>query len=293
MRQEESLSVEWPAPAKLNLFLHLIGRRQDGYHLLQSVFQLLDYGDTLRFGIRADGRIRRCTELAGVQPADDLSVKAAELLQRSCNIPWGADIYLTKRLPMGGGLGGGSSDAATTLVALNYLWECDLPTKRLMALGLELGADVPVFIFGQSSWAEGIGECLQLLKLPERWYVVLKPAVDISTASVFSAAELTRNCPPITIEDFFSGRCGNVFEPIVRQRYPEVGQVLDWLDQYAQAESEGAKLTGTGSCVYMACDTQEWAQTVLKGIPQERAGFIARGLDESPLTKQLRKVRGF
>ena len=140
---------------------------------------------------------------------------------------------------------------------------------------------------------EGIGERLQLLKLPERWYLVLKPAVDISTASLFSAAELTRNCPPITIEDFFSGRCGNVFEPIVRQRYPEVGQVLDWLYQYAQAESEGAKLTGTGSCVYMACDTQEWAQSVLKGIPQEWAGFIARGLNGSPLTKQLQKVRGF
>lgn len=293
MMQEESLSLEWPAPAKLNLFLHLIGRRQDGYHLLQSVFQLLDYGDTLRFGMRADGRIRRCTELAGVNQAEDLSVKAAELLQRSCNVPWGADVYLAKRLPMGGGLGGGSSDAATTLVALNYLWECDLPTERLMSLGLKLGADVPVFIFGQSSWAEGIGERLQLLKLPERWYVVVKPTVEIATASVFSATELTRNCPPITIEDFFSGRCVNVFEPIVRQHYPEVGRALDWLNQYTQDEFEGARLTGTGSCVYMACDTQEWAQRVLRDVPQEWGGFIAKGLNESPLTKQLRQVQGF
>ncbi len=291
MNCKQSTDLEWPAPAKLNLFIHIIGRRQDGYHFLQTVFQLLDYGDSLRFDIRKDGRIRRCIELPKVDQAQDLTVRAARLLQKVCNTRYGVDIYLIKRLPMGGGLGGGSSDAATTLVALNYLWRCGLSARNLMSLGSELGADVPVFIYGHSSWAEGVGERLQTLELPERWYVVLKPAVEISTADVFSAAELTRNCSPITIEKFFSGKCRNVFEPVVRNRYPEVANALDWLDNYCNNQLEKVSLTGTGSCVYAACGSYARAQNIAAEIPVYWQCFIAKGINQSTLVHRLEEAR--
>jgi 4-diphosphocytidyl-2-C-methyl-D-erythritol kinase len=279
-------SNSWPAPAKLNLFLHITGRRRDGYHLLQTVFQLLDYGDTLRFNVRGDGRIHRCSVLSAVKQNDDLAVRAARLLQRVCGDHHGVDIHLTKHLPIGGGLGGGSSDAATTLVALNVLWRCGLSTAELASLGKELGADIPLFIHGYSAWGEGIGEQLQPLELPQQWYLVVKPPVEISTASVFRASELTRNCLPITINDFFSGRGKNVFEPVVRARFPVVDEVLIWLHGRG---SRGARLTGTGSCVFTPFASQDAAELLLDELPENWQGFIAQGLNCSPLLRRLQE----
>jgi 4-diphosphocytidyl-2-C-methyl-D-erythritol kinase len=276
----------WPAPAKLNLFLHITGRRPDGYHLLQTVFQLLDYGDTLHFEITQDTRIRRRTGLPGVDESHDLTVRAARLLQSRCAVIAGVDIHLNKRLPMGGGLGGGSSDAATALVALNQLWRCGLSTQRLMSLGLELGADIPVFVQGRSAWAEGVGERLRTLELPRRWYLVVKPPVEVPTANVFAAPELTRNLLPITIRDFFSARGANVFEPVVRSRYSQVAEVLDWLDARGKQHSTRARLTGTGSCVFASFASLESAQLLLAEVPDDWQAFVAAGVNHSPLLKR-------
>jgi len=269
---------EWPAPAKLNLFLHVCGRRADGYHELQTVFQMLDVGDTLRFDVRNDGAIRRVTEVPGVAAADDLCVKAARRLQAACGTRLGADIHLDKRLPIGGGIGGGSSNAATTLVALNELWGAGLSVDALAEFGLALGADVPVFVRGRSAWGEGVGERLVPVELPSNWYLVLFPGCAVSTAQVFSDPELTRDTPRITMAAFRAGRARNDCEPVVRRLYPEVGQALDWLGQYAPAS-----LTGTGGCVFAAFTDEASARQVLTKVPARWQAFVARGVNESPL----------
>lgn len=275
-------SLVWPAPAKLNLFLHITGRRADGYHLLQTVFQFLEYGDDIRFAIREDGAIRRHGDVPSVPEAADLMVRAAQLLKAETGCPLGADIGITKRLPMGGGLGGGSSDAATVLVALNQHWGLGLDTDRLAALGLALGADVPVFVRGVAAWAEGVGEVLTPVAPAEPWYLVVKPPVEVPTGAVFGAPELTRDCLPITIPDFLSGRGSNVCEPVVRRHFPEVGKVLDWLGQHGDA-----RLTGTGSCVFVAFEARASAEAVMTGLPATWQGFVARGTNRSPLLAAL------
>ncbi|GAB4291103.1 MAG: 4-(cytidine 5'-diphospho)-2-C-methyl-D-erythritol kinase [Thiohalomonadaceae bacterium] len=272
----------WPAPAKLNLFLHVTGRRADGFHLLQTVFQFLDYGDVLHFTVRDDGVVRRVSELPGVAAEADLVVRAACLLQAEAGCALGVDIAVEKILPMGGGLGGGSSDAATTLVALNALWRLGLDEDRLAALGLRLGADVPVFVRGRAAWAEGVGERLAPVDLPEPWYLVLVPSVSVSTAEVFGAPELTRDCPPITIRDFLAGRGGNVCEPVVRARFPAVAEALDWLGRFAPA-----RMTGTGCCVFAAFADEEAARAVAARLPAGWRGFVARGRNRSALLERL------
>jgi 4-diphosphocytidyl-2-C-methyl-D-erythritol kinase len=270
----------WPAPAKLNLFLHVVGRRADGYHLLQTVFQFLDFGDELAFRVTDDGRIARATPWPDVPEETDLCVRAARLLQAHAGIGKGAEIALTKRIPLGGGLGGGSSDAATTLLALNELWGLGLPRARLAALGLELGADVPVFIQGRSAWAEGVGERLTPVELPEAWYVVLVPPARVSTAEVFADPELTRSSPPITIRDFHAGRTRNDLEPVVRRRYPEIDQAFGWLAQFGTA-----RLTGSGACVFLRVEDAGAGRNILGRIPKPFSGFVARGINRHPLSE--------
>ena len=272
----------WPAPAKLNLFLHITGRRPDGYHTLQSVFQFLDITDVIQLHVTADGSVRLLTPLPGVAPEQDLTVRAARLLQSVAGVTTGVEIRIDKRLPLGGGLGGGSSDAATVLVALNRLWGLNWPESRLAELGLRLGADVPVFVRGHAAWAEGVGELLTSITLPEPWFVVLVPPVTVSTAEIFSAPELTRDTPPIRIPAFLSGAGGNDCEPVVRARYPVVGQYLDWLGQYGRA-----RLTGTGACVFAAFPDQAAAQHVLAQLPADWQGFVAQGRNQSPLHQVL------
>ncbi len=277
----------WPAPAKLNLFLHIVGRRADGYHLLQTVFQFLDYGDALRFESLSGGRLRRDGGAAGVPEADDLCIRAANRLQEVANIREGALIELHKHLPMGGGLGGGSSDAATTLVALNHLWKAGLSVEELAELGLELGADVPVFIRGHAAWGEGVGERLQPLdELPEPWYVVIAPPVHVATAQLFANEKLTRDCHPIKIRDFLHGEGGNVFEPVVREQYPEIARALDFLNGYAPA-----RLTGTGACVFAPFPNEGAAREALQHLPDRWRGFVARGVNISPLWRRLQQER--
>ncbi len=272
----------WLAPAKLNLFLHITGQREDGYHNLQTVFQILDVGDELAFRPREDGVVRRVSDVPGVPEESDLVVRAARLLQPFAASGAGVDIYIHKILPMGGGLGGGSSDAATTLRVLNELWGCGLSVARLAALGAGLGADVPVFVLGKTAWAEGIGEELTPLSGPEICYLVLKPDVEISTAKLFSSTRLTRDCEPIKIPSLRNTGRENVFEPVVREMYPEVDSALRWLSQYAPA-----RLTGTGSCIFAPFGSEEEAQQVLKGMPDGMEGFVARGVNESLLLSQL------
>jgi len=277
--------IGWPAPAKLNLFLHITGRRADGYHLLQTVFQLLNLGDELFFDITQDGVIRRDYVLPGVTEEMDLVVRAARALQAQCQSSQGATIRLQKHLPAGGGLGGGSSDAATTLVALNHLWECGLTPMELAQLGLQLGADVPVFVHGHSAWAEGVGEQLEAIDLPERWFVVLAPAIHVSTPKVFSDPQLIRDCPPITIRDFLTGRGQNVCEPVVCAQYPEVASALHALSRYAPA-----RLTGTGACVFAAFDTEQDARNAWSELSGQWQGFIAKAENISPLLTRLQQA---
>ena len=273
----------WPAPAKLNLFLHITGQRADGYHLLQTVFQFLDFGDRLRFSPRNDAQVQRVSDLPGVDAEADLVVRAARLLQRTCQYGRGVDIEVDKRLPMGGGLGGGSSDAATTLVALNHLWDCELEIEALATLGLQLGADVPVFIKGQAAWAEGVGEELTPVDLPEPWFVVLCPQITVSTAEVFSSPQLRRDCPPITIRAFLAGGDHhNVCELPVRERYPEVDAALRELEAFAPA-----RMTGTGACVYAAFDEETTAHQAYTALAEKWSGFVARGMNISPLRQVL------
>lgn len=273
-----------PAPAKLNLFLHIIGRRHDGYHLLQTVFQLLDYGDELTFSLREDQQIV-CTGLEEVAAENNLIVKAAKLLQHMSDTSLGIDIKLTKHIPIGGGLGGGSSDAATTLVALNHLWNLNLSKETLCELGLQLGADVPVFIHGKTAWAEGIGEQLTPLILPEKWFVVLVPNCSVTTKEIFSKTELTRDTSPITIRAFLTNSeiLKNDCETVVRKNYPSIDATLKWLEQFAPS-----KLTGSGSCIFATFEQKEQALAVSKKIKQPWQSFIAKGINESPLLNLIK-----
>ena len=276
------LSEAWPAPAKVNLFLHITGRREDGYHLLQTVFQFVDYCDELSFKLREDGQIRRFAEVEGVAEADDLTVRAARSLQQLTGISKGVDIHINKRLPMGGGLGGGSSDAATTLVALNHIWGLGLSQQQLSEIGLKLGADVPVFVHGKAAWAEGVGEDLTAIELPQPWFLVLVPACHVSTAEIFAAPELTRDAQSLKIPAFLEGQGINVCEAVVRKRYPEVDQALNWLSQYGQA-----RMSGTGACVFASFANEADARHALQQRPANWRGFVARGLNRSPLLDRL------
>lgn len=279
-------STDWPAPAKLNRFLHIVGRRADGYHLLQTVFQFLDRADTLDFELRADGRIVRTADLPGVPAGADLVVRAAQALQTASGTRLGATIGLDKRLPMGGGLGGGSSDAATVLVALNHLWGCGLDVDALAALGLALGADVPVFVRGHAAWAEGIGERLTPVEPDEPWFLVLVPPVHVATAAIFKAPELTRDSPLITMRAFLAGAGGNDCEAVVYHRHPEVAAAAQWLAQYTDA-----RLTGTGACVFGAFADAALARSALAQRPAGLDGFVARGLNRSPLADRLARAQ--
>jgi 4-diphosphocytidyl-2-C-methyl-D-erythritol kinase len=275
-----------PAPAKLNLFLHITGQRPDGYHLLQTVFQILDFGDELTFSLNDNNRINLRSDLADVPATQNLVMRAARLLQAHSHCELGADITLTKRLPMGGGLGGGSSDAATTLLGLNKLWDLQLDIDTLARLGLQLGADVPVFVRGYSSWAEGIGEILTPIELPEQWFVVLTPDCSINTADIFSAEQLTRNTAAITIAAFSQGgnqiATRNDCQPVVEQAYPAVRNVLKWLSSHT-----ACRMTGTGSSVFAGLPTREQAEAVLAQKPIGVSGFVAKGVNISPTLRQL------
>jgi 4-diphosphocytidyl-2-C-methyl-D-erythritol kinase len=278
-------SLTCPAPAKLNLFLHVTGRRADGYHLLQTLFRFIDLSDTLYFTLRDDGEVRRVNALEGVPAEQDLCVRAARLLQQESNCTLGVDIQLEKRIPMGGGLGGGSSDAATTLLALNKLWHLGLSRERLMKLGLSLGADVPVFIFGENAFAEGVGEQLQAFPLPAAWYVVLFPPVHVPTAQIFSHPELTRDSNSITIRALPIGQSlstvawlGNDLQAIACKLYPEVAKYLAILGKYAPA-----MMTGSGACVFAEFASEAEALKVLQQLPQGIKGVVAQGLQQHPL----------
>jgi len=274
----------FPAPAKLNLFLHVVGRREDGYHLLQSVFRLIDRSDTLRFRVRPDGEIRRVSDLRGVPPEDDLVVRAARLLQEASGTRLGADIEVEKTIPMGGGLGGGSSDAATTLLALDRLWRTGFGSEALAELAPNLGADVPFFLFGTSAWVEGAGERLAAIELPECWYLVVTPPVEVPTGTVFAAPELTRDTEPLKMADFSAyqqDRFKNDLEAVVIARFPEVRASIEWLRQHGKA-----RMTGSGSCVFAEFDSREAAQRILDLLPAPMTGFVAKGLTHHPLRAQ-------
>lgn len=275
-----------PAPAKLNLFLHVTGRRADGYHLLQTAFQLLDHGDLLHFTARSDGNIRRTTTMEGVPEESDLAVRAAQLLQQAAALkgmrnPPGADIAIDKRLPMGGGLGGGSSDAATTLMALNHLWQTGFTREELMGLGLRLGADVPFFIFGKNAFAQGIGEELVPIITPERWFVVIEPGVSVPTAAIFQASELTRDTKPVKISDFSAAevRFGkNDLQDVVARLFPQVADAIEWLGAYGDA-----RMTGSGACVFCPFGEEHAADAVLKAVPAHWKAWKARTIARHPL----------
>jgi 4-diphosphocytidyl-2-C-methyl-D-erythritol kinase len=274
----------WPAPAKLNLFLHVTGRRADGYHELQTLFQLIDLADTIAIRVRDDGAIERPEGPEGVPAESDLAVCAARSLKAASGTQLGADLRVLKRIPQGGGLGGGSSDAATALIALNEAWNCGLSTSDLAALGRPLGADVPVFIGGFSAWGEGIGERLTPVELPDRWYLIIHPGCAVSTREVFQSPELTRNSPVITIRGFFESGGRNDCEPVVRRLCPEVGEALDWLGRFAPA-----RLTGTGSCVFAAFGSAIEAERLAARVPDRWTSTVARGLNASPVLERRRR----
>lgn len=268
----------YTAPAKLNLFLHVVGRRPDGYHLLQTLFRFLDYGDEVRLRVREDGVIHLLNPLPDVPVERDLCFRAARLLQEHTGCRLGGDIGLVKRLPMGGGLGGGSSDAATVLMALNRLWRLDMPRATLEALGLRLGADVPVFIFGRAAFAEGVGEKLQAVTLPPASYVVLIPPIQVATAEIFASPGLTRDTPEMKIPPLPEGCGRNDLEPVAIAAYPVVGEYLEWLRQYGDA-----RMTGSGACVFAAFPDRAEAERVFAARPEGMQGFVADGLDEHPM----------
>lgn len=306
--------TEWvrvPAPAKLNLFLHVLGRRPDGYHALESFFQLIDFNDYLSFSVRDDGQVSRINDVPGVAPEQDLCVRAARLLQSESGVSLGVDIRVEKHLPMGGGLGGGSSDAASTLLALNRLWRLGWSRNRLQQLALRLGADVPVFVFGQNAFAQGVGEQLSAIALPQAWYVVLVPDVQVSTVAIFSHPELTRDSKSINMLDFpdvvsfqhllcqeqvlktdettddasFTGlgrwlwrNTRNDLQAVVCQRHPQVEEAIKWLEQYAVA-----RMTGSGACVFATFERENEARYVLSQLPGYMYGVVAQGLAQHPL----------
>lgn len=274
----------WPAPAKLNLFLRITGRRPDGYHQLQTVFRLLDWGDTVKLRLRDDGLIVRHGQASyAVGEQEDLTVRAAKALKDDAKIGQGVDIIVEKRIPVGGGFGGGSTDAATTLVALNQLWGSDLPVDRLAGLGLKLGADVPVFVHGANAWAEGVGEALTPIELPPAWYVLVDPGVHAATAELFQAPELTRDSPPATISDFVSGvPLGNAFEPVLRRRESAVEAAFA-----ALARIGTPRLTGSGSGCFVEFVDRDSAEAGLAALPPALNGWVAQGATESPLRRAL------
>ena len=278
-----STTVAWSAPAKLNLMLHIVGRREDGYHELQTVFQLIDLCDRIEITVRRDGAISRPRGPAGVSESEDLVVRAARALQQVSGTRLGAEISVMKRIPMGGGMGGGSSDAATTLVALNQMWGLRHSCEEIMNFGRALGADVPVFVAGHSSWAEGIGDRLTPVSLgADSWYLVIFPGVSVPTAAVFQAAELTRNSPPTTMRGFLETGGRNDCEAVVRAGFPAVAEALDWLARHGSA-----RLTGTGSCVFAKFARVEDAERVAAQVPDQWRAWVARGLDSSPLLEEL------
>ena len=279
-------STRYPAPAKLNLFLHVTGQRVDGYHTLQTLFRFVALYDTLRFVPRSDDRVVLANPIPGVAPETDLTVRAAEALRRAAGIRDGVTIHLLKRLPMGGGLGGGSSDAATVLLALNYLWRLGASQAELQALALPLGADVPIFVFGQSAFAEGVGEALSPVALPPAWYLILHPGVAVPTARIFTAPDLTRDTPPIEAcawaDAMVRGVGTNDLEAVAVALYPEVGVALDWLR--AQPETTGRiRMTGSGACVFAMFDDEQTAQAVQQRLPAAWQGWVCAGLDQHPL----------
>ncbi|MFJ4373453.1 4-(cytidine 5'-diphospho)-2-C-methyl-D-erythritol kinase [Pseudomonas japonica] len=275
-----------PAPAKLNLMLHILGRRADGYHELQTLFQFLDHGDELSFAAREDGEIRLVTEIPGVPHDSNLIVRAARKLQQLTGTPLGADIWLDKVLPMGGGIGGGSSDAATTLLGLDHLWNTRCSEDQLAELGLGLGADVPVFVRGHAAFAEGVGEKLTPVDPHEPWYVVLVPQVSVSTAEIFSHPLLTRNSKPIKVRPVPEGNSRNDCQAVVEQSYPEVRNSLNLLNKFTNA-----RLTGTGSCVFGAFPDKAEADRVLALLADSQTGFVAKGSNVSMLHRKLRSLR--
>ena len=279
---------EWPAPAKLNLFLQITGRRDDGYHQLQTVFRLLEWGDSVHLRARADGVIARVGDsVAGVAEADDLMVRAARLLKNDAKCTQGADISVEKRIPAGGGFGGGSSDAATVLVALNHLWGLEYSLERLAALGLALGADVPVFVNGDTAWAEGVGEQLTPIRLPEAWYVLVDPGIHVPTAALFQAPDLTRNAAPAKIADFVSGNLlGNAFEPVLRQRESAIEAVFVALSHIGTP-----RLTGSGSGCFVEFTDRASAEAALADLPKGLSAWVAAGVDRSPLQAAIAKKR--
>jgi 4-diphosphocytidyl-2-C-methyl-D-erythritol kinase len=268
----------WPAPAKLNLFLHVVGRRADGYHLLQTVFRFLDHGDTLRCEPRTDGAIVRVDPLPGVPPDTDLVVRAAQALRSATGTETGVSLHLDKRLPMGGGLGGGSSDAATTLLALNRLWGTGLDSLQLQRIGLELGADVPIFVHGHAAFAEGVGERFTDLALPPAWYLVLVPAVAVPTPEIFRSTELRRDTPAILAGDWRPGLGHNDLEPVACSLYPEVTRHLEWLRQYGDA-----RMSGSGACCFVEFGAESAARAAMAALPADMRGFVAAGMDRHPL----------
>jgi len=272
----------WPAPAKINLFLHIVGRRADGYHNLQTVFQFLDHGDDVFIAPRRDGTIRRTGEIAGVAEADDLSVRGARALQARVGGTPGCDIRIEKRLPLGGGLGGGSSDAATTLVVLNRLWDLQLADDALAEIGLKLGADVPVFVRGFAAWGEGLGERLQPVAPPEPWYLVVTPPCAVDTKAAFAAPELSRNTPPIRWDDYLAGQGRNDFLPVVRKQHPQIAAAMEWLGTFGKP-----RLSGSGASVFADFSDRAGADTAMRQLPKGWRAFIARGRNRSPLHTAL------
>ena len=277
----------YSAPAKLNLFLHVVGRRSDGYHLLQTVFRFLDFSDQVSLTIRDDNKIQLNTPILGVPAEKNLCVQAARLLQKESGTSLGVEISLKKRIPMGGGLGGGSSDAATTLLALNRLWDLNWSREELMELGLNLGADVPVFIFGENAFAEGIGEKLKPIKLLPAWYLVLTPPVHVSTADIFASKELTRNTIPVKIPPFSVGLGHNDLEAAVCLAYPQVARHLEWLRQLNRTTM--AAMTGSGACVFAEFITESAARMALASVPLGMSGFVVQGLDRHPMQDYARR----
>ena len=277
----------YPAPAKLNLFLHVVGRRSDGYHLLQTVFRFLDFSDQVSFTIRGDDKIQLNTPISGVPAEKNLCIQAAQLLQKESGTSLGVEISLEKIIPMGGGLGGGSSDAATTLLALNCLWDLNWSREKLMELGLNLGADVPVFIFGENAFAEGVGEKLKPIKLLPAWYLVLTPPVHVSTADIFASKELTRNTIPVRIPPFSVGLGHNDLESVVCLAYPEVARHLEWLRQLDRTTM--VAMTGSGACVFAEFITESAARMALASVPIGMSGFVVQGLDRHPMQDFARR----
>jgi 4-diphosphocytidyl-2-C-methyl-D-erythritol kinase len=274
------------SPAKLNLMLHITGRRDDGYHLLQTVYQFIDLSDRMEFRLTSDGSIQRNNSNTPVSEAEDIVIQAALLLQQKFCVEMGVQISIDKRIPIGGGLGGGSSNAATTLLALNQLWNLDLELTELAAIGLGLGADVPVFVMGKAAWATGIGEQLSSIELSEQWYLVIHPGVQVSTAKIFASEELTRDCDAITIRAFLSGSGINVCEKVACKLYPEIQLAMDWLNQYGKA-----RMTGTGACVFAAFDSLEQAEGVVSRAPEQWGCFVAKAMNKNPVVTQCEMRR--